>query len=72
MAIDSYSAFNDAVWGVARGLAAAATRAGDRIAIHMLNRQLQRLVRLRPPVLAHPRFGRPLPPYLKQHLPPEK
>jgi non-ribosomal peptide synthetase component E (peptide arylation enzyme) len=28
----SYSAFNDAVWGAARGLAASGTRAGDRIA----------------------------------------
>jgi long-chain acyl-CoA synthetase len=34
----SYSAFNYAVWGAARGLAAAGTRAGDRIALHMLNR----------------------------------
>jgi long-chain acyl-CoA synthetase len=34
----SYSAFNDAVWGAVRGLAAAGTTAGDRIALHMLNR----------------------------------
>src|ERR1700736_3669292 len=30
-----YSAFNDAVWSAARGLAAAGTRAGDRIALHI-------------------------------------
>jgi len=34
----SYSEFNYAVWGAARGLAAAGITAGDRIALHMLNR----------------------------------